>query len=116
MFYYINWGKIFRDEDIYAAIILAAFEAVDSAVTTTVDWSHGLQTVEYADAAGDALEATPGRVVLAYGNLLGAPWQWTKAPEFTDFIRRRIDGRGEKLRIELSFDGTGDAAFPTKAP
>jgi cytosine/adenosine deaminase-related metal-dependent hydrolase len=113
-FYYLNWGKIFRPEDIYAGNLLAAIEAIDSGVTTTVDWSHGLQTVEYADAAVDALEAVPGRFVLAYGNLLGAPWQWTKAPEFADFIRRRIDGRGDRLRMQLAFDITGDPAFPEK--
>ena len=115
MFYYINWGKIFRAEDIYAGNLLSAIEAVDSGVTTTVDWSHGLQTVEYADAAVDALEAVPGRFVLAYGNLLGAPWEWTKAPEFADFIRRRIDGRGDMLGMQLAFDVTGDPAFPEKA-
>src|SRR5260370_35518637 len=91
MFYYINWGKIFRAEDIYAGNILAAIEAVDSGVTTTVDWSHGLQTVEYADAAVDALEAVPARFVLAYGNLLAAPEGWPKAPESANSIRPRLD-------------------------
>ena len=114
-FYYLNWGKIFRPEDIYAGNLLSAIEAVDTGVTTTVDWSHGLQTVDYADAAVDALEAVPGRFVLAYGNLLGAPWQWTKAPEFADFIRRRIDGRGDMLGMQLAFDVTGDPAFPERA-
>ena len=114
-FYYLNWGKIFRPEDIYAGNLLAAIEAIDAGVTTTVDWSHGLQTVAYADAAVDALETVPGRFVLAYGNLLGAPWQWTKAPEFADFIRRRIDGHGDRLRMQLAFDVTGDPAFPEKA-
>ena len=114
-FYYLNWGKIFRAEDIYAGNLLSAIEAVDAGVTTTVDWSHGLQTVEYADAAVDALEAVPARFVLAYGNLLGAPWQWTKAPEFADFIRRRIDGRGDKLRMQIAFDVPGDPSFPEKA-
>ena len=113
-FYYLNWGKIFRPEDIYAGNLLAAIEAVDSGVTTTVDWSHGLQTIEHADAAVDALEAVPGRFVLAYGNLLGAPWQWTRAPEFADFIKRRIDGKGDRLRMQLAFDVTGDPAFPEK--
>src|SRR5438105_5391761 len=105
-FYYLNWGKIFRPEDIYAGNLLSAIEAVDAGVTTTVDWSHGLQTVEYADAAVDALEAVPGRFVLAYGNLLGAAWQWTEAPEFADFIRRRIDGHGEMLRTRLASEVT----------
>ena len=114
-FYYLNWGKIFRPEDIYAGNLLSAIESIDAGVTTTTDWSHGLQTAAYADAAVDAFEATPGRFVLAYGNLLGAPWEWTKAPEFTDFIRRRIDGRGEKLRMQLAFDVTGGPTFPEKA-
>ncbi|HLH61843.1 MAG TPA: amidohydrolase family protein [Ktedonobacteraceae bacterium] len=114
-FYYLNWGKIFRPEDIYAGNLLSAIEAVDAGVTTAVDWSHGLQTVEYADAAVDALEAVPGRFVLAYGNLLGAPWEWTRAPEFADFIKRRIDGRGDMLRMQIAFDVTGDPAFPEKA-
>ncbi len=113
-FYYLNWGKIFRAEDIYAGNLLAAIEAVDAGVTTSVDWSHGLQTVEYADAAVDAFEAVPGRFVLAYGNLLGAPWEWAKAPEFADFIRRRIEGRGDMLRMQIAFDVTGDPAFPEK--
>jgi 5-methylthioadenosine/S-adenosylhomocysteine deaminase len=115
-FYYLNWGKIFRPEDIYAGNLLSAIEAVDAGVTTSVDWSHGLQTVEYADAAVDALESVPGRFVLAYGNYLGAPWEWTKAPEFADFIRRRIDGRGDMLRMQIAFDIPGnDPTFPEKA-
>jgi cytosine/adenosine deaminase-related metal-dependent hydrolase len=114
-FYYLNWGKIFRPEDIFAGNLLSGIEAIDAGVTTSVDWSHGLQTVAYADAAVDALESIPGRFVLAYGNLLGAPWEWTKAPEFTDFIRRRIDGRGDNLRMQLAFDVTGGPEFPEKA-
>ncbi len=114
MYYYINWGKIFRPEDIYAGNLLSAIEAIDAGVTTSVDWSHGLQTTQHADAAVDALEEIPGRFVLAYGNLLGAPWEWTRKPEFADFIKRRFDGRGDMLRIQLAFDVTGDPAFPEK--
>ncbi|HEX2913589.1 MAG TPA: amidohydrolase family protein [Chloroflexia bacterium] len=115
VFYYLNWGKAFRPEDIYAGNLLSAVEALDAGVTTSVDWSHGLQTIAHADAAVDALESVDGRFVLAYGNLLGAPWEWTKAPEFKDFIRRRIDGRGDKLRMQLAFDVTSDTDFPEKA-
>ena len=114
VFYYLNWGKIFRPEDIYAGNLLAAIEAIDSGVTTTVDWSHGLQTTQHADAAVDALEAVPGRFVLAYGNYLGAPWEWSRKPEFADFIKRRIDGRGDMLGMQIAFDVTGDPAFPEK--
>jgi 5-methylthioadenosine/S-adenosylhomocysteine deaminase len=57
VFYYLSWGKIFRPEDIAAGNLLSAIEAVDSGVTTTLDWSHGLQTIEHGEAALDALRS-----------------------------------------------------------
>src|SRR5438045_1774963 len=57
VWYYLEWGKSFRPQDIYAGNLLSAIEALDAGVTTTVDWSHGLQTTEHAEAAVDALEA-----------------------------------------------------------
>src|SRR5689334_14868889 len=61
VWYYLNWGKKFRPQDVYAGNLLSAIESVDAGVTTTVDWSHGLQTIEHADAATDALEEARGR-------------------------------------------------------
>src|ERR671924_410111 len=61
VWYYLQWGKVFRPEDVYAGNLLSAIEALDAGVTTVVDWSHGLQSVGHADAAVDALEAVPGR-------------------------------------------------------
>ena len=77
VWFYLEWGKIFRPQDIYAGNLLSAIESLDAGVTTTVDWSHGLQTIDHADAAVDALEAVPGRFVLAYGNLQQGPWEWS---------------------------------------
>ncbi len=115
VWYYLEWGKIFRPEDIHAGNLLGAVEALDAGVTTTVDWSHGLRTVDHADAALDALEAVPGRWVLAYGNIQDGPWNWSTAPEFADFHRRRIDGKGDRLGFQMAFDVTGDPAFPERA-
>src|SRR3954452_10532881 len=66
---YLEWGKVFRPQDIHAGDLLAALEALEAGVTTCVDWSHNLQTPEPADAAIDALASVPGRFVLAYGNI-----------------------------------------------
>ncbi len=115
VWYYLESGKLFRPEDVYAGNLLAAIEAVDAGVTTTVDWSHGLQTTQHADAAVDALEAVPGRFVLAYGNIQQGPWVWSAAPEFRDFVDRRIHGKGDMLGFQMAFDVTGDPAFPEKA-
>ncbi|MFC0105276.1 amidohydrolase family protein [Kibdelosporangium aridum] len=112
VFYYLNWGKIFRPEDIYAGNLLSAIESLDAGVTTTVDWSHGLRTPEHGDAAVEALRTVPGRFVLAYGNLLGAPWEWSNSPEFRSFVDR--NSWGDMLGLQMAFDVTGDAAFPEK--
>jgi cytosine/adenosine deaminase-related metal-dependent hydrolase len=112
VWYYLESGKLFRPEDIYAGNYLSAVESIDAGVTTTVDWSHGLQTVQHADAAVDALQAVPGRFVLAYGNIQQGPWEWSASPEFRDFVARRA---GDLSGFQMAFDVTGDPTFPEKA-
>jgi 5-methylthioadenosine/S-adenosylhomocysteine deaminase len=112
VFYYLSWGKIFRPADIHAGNLLSAIEAVDAGVTTTLDWSHGLQTVEHGAAALDALRSSPGRYVLAYGNLLGAPWEWTNSNDFRAFLAQAAPD--DKVGLQLAFDVTGDASFPER--
>ncbi|MEU7858388.1 amidohydrolase family protein [Nonomuraea sp. NPDC049141] len=113
VWFYLEHGKLFRPEDVHAGNTLAAIEALDAGVTTVVDWSHGLQTVDHADAAADALQSVPGRYVLAYGNLQQSPAEWTAAPEFRDFVRRRVTG-DDLLGFQIAFDVLGDPAFPEK--
>jgi 5-methylthioadenosine/S-adenosylhomocysteine deaminase len=115
VWYYLNWGKKFRPQDIYAGNLLSAIESIDAGVTTTVDWSHGLQTIDHAEAATDALEAVPGRFVLAYGNIQQGSWEWTTTPEFRSFFVRRFDGKGDMLGFQIAFDVPGDEAFQEKA-
>jgi cytosine/adenosine deaminase-related metal-dependent hydrolase len=114
VWYYLEHGRAFRPEDVYAGNLLGAIEAVDAGVTTTVDWSHGLQTAQHADAAVDALQAVPGRFVLAYGNIQDAPANWTTSAEFRDFVSRRMSGDRDLLGFQLAFDVTGDPSFPEK--
>jgi 5-methylthioadenosine/S-adenosylhomocysteine deaminase len=114
VWYYLQHGKTFRPEDVYAGNLLSAVEALDAGVTTSVDWSHGLQTTQHADAAVDALEAVPGRFVLAYGNIQAGPWEWATSPEFKDFVDRRMP-RSDMLGFQMAFDVTGDPEFPERA-
>jgi cytosine/adenosine deaminase-related metal-dependent hydrolase len=113
VWYYLEHGRLFRPEDIHAGNVLAGIEALDAGVTTVVDWSHGLQTVEHADAAVDALRSVPGRFVLAYGNIQQAPAEWSGTAEFRDFVQRRITG-DDMLGFQMAFDVTGDPSFPEK--
>ncbi|GAA4906295.1 cytosine/adenosine deaminase-related metal-dependent hydrolase [Nonomuraea thailandensis] len=111
VWFYLEYGKLFRPEDVHAGNTLAAIEAIDAGVTTVVDWSHGLRTPDHADAAADALRSVPGRYVLAYGNIQQPPAEWATAPEFRDFVRRRITGDG-MLGFQMAFDVLGDPSFP----
>jgi 5-methylthioadenosine/S-adenosylhomocysteine deaminase len=104
VWYYLQFGKLFRPEDIYAGNYLSALEAIDAGVTTSVDWSHGLQTTQHADAAVDALTAVPGRFVLGYGNIQQSPWEWSTSPEFRDFVNRRITIGDDMLGFQICFD------------
>jgi 5-methylthioadenosine/S-adenosylhomocysteine deaminase len=111
---YLEHGKKFRPEDIHAGNLLSAIESIEAGVTTTVDWSHGLQTTDHAEAAVDALQAVPGRFVLAYGNIHAGPWEWSTQPEFRAFVDRRFSG-DDMLGFQMAFDVTGDPAFPERA-
>ena len=115
VWYYLEHGKAFRPEDVYAGNLVSAWDALEAGVTTTVDWSHGLQTVEHAEAAVDALQEVPGRFVLAYGNIQAGPWEWAGDASVQAFLERRRTGAGDLLGFQLAFDVTGDPSFPEKA-
>ena len=111
VWYYLENGRRFRPEDIRAGNLISAWDALEAGVTTTVDWSHGLQTVDHAEAAVDALTSVPGRFVLAYGNIQAAPWEWTADPAVRAFLER---SRTDLLGMQLAFDVLGDPSFPEK--
>jgi cytosine/adenosine deaminase-related metal-dependent hydrolase len=113
VWYYLEHGKVFRPEDVYAGNLVSAWESLEAGVTTTVDWSHGLQTTDHAEAAVDALQAVPGRFVLAYGNIQAGPWEWTADPAVRSFFERHPSS--DMLGMQIAFDVTGDPAFPEKA-
>ncbi|RZU31939.1 amidohydrolase family protein [Blastococcus saxobsidens] len=115
VWYYLEHGRKFRPQDVAAGNRLSALEAIESGVTTTVDWSHGLQSVDHAEAAVSALRSVPGRFVLAYGNIQAAPWEWTADPAVRSFLERHRDAADGSLGLQLAFDVTGDPAFPEKA-
>jgi cytosine/adenosine deaminase-related metal-dependent hydrolase len=113
VWYYLEHGKTFRPEDIHAGNLTSAWESLEAGITTTVDWSHGLQSVDHAEAAVDALRAVPGRFVLAYGNIQAGPWEWSADPAVRAFLERLRDD--DEIGLQLAFDVTGDPSFPERA-
>ena len=112
---YLEHGRRFRPQDIAAGNRLSAIESLDAGVTTTVDWSHNLHTVDHAEAAAEALRSVPGRFVLAYGNIQAGPWEWSADPTVRSFLERLRDAKNDLLGVQIAFDVTGDPAFPEKA-
>lgn len=115
VWYYLQHGVKFRPEDVAAGNLISALDAVESGVTTSVDWSHGLRTIDHGEAAYEALATSPGRFVLAYGNLAQSPWEWTADRAIQDLlIRSRDDSR--MFGTQIAFDVPNqDENFPELA-
>jgi len=111
VWYYLEHGMKFRPEDVAAGNAVSALDAVESGVTTSVDWSHGLRTPDHGEAAYEALATSPGRFVLAYGNLAGAPWEWSQDPAVRKVIERARDDSA-LFGAQIAFDIPGDPSFP----
>lgn len=62
-----QYGPRFRTQDVHAATLAGALEALDAGITTLIDYSHALHTPEHADAAVDALHTAGLRTVFGYG-------------------------------------------------
>lgn len=103
VWYYLQHGAKFRPEDYAAGNLISALDAIESGVTTSVDWSHGLRTVEHGEAAFDALVSSPGRFVFAYGNIHQSPWEWTADPAVQALlVKSRDDSR--MFGTQIAFD------------
>lgn len=104
-------SRHFRPEDTYVGNYLGALEALDSGITTLVDWSHNLFTPEHADAAVQALRDAGLRAVFAHGG--GAP-QWS-APLPSPVLHPE-DARRVRDQHFASDDGLVTMALALRGP
>ena len=114
VWYYLESGKPSAPRTSTPATCSRRIEALDAGVTTCVDWSHGLQTTEHADAAVDALEAVRAgscSLTATSSRPVGVGGR-ARVPR----LRPPADQRGDDmLGFQIAFDVTGDPAFPEKA-
>jgi 5-methylthioadenosine/S-adenosylhomocysteine deaminase len=66
----------YRPEDVYAANLLGALEALDSGITTMLDWSHIMNTPDHADEAIRGLKEAGIRAIFAHGTPSDPPGVW----------------------------------------
>ncbi|HWD03422.1 MAG TPA: amidohydrolase family protein [Amycolatopsis sp.] len=64
---HLGLSAFFTAEDTYAGNFVGAVEALDSGITTMLDWSHNVNTPEQSDAAVTALADSGIRAVFAHG-------------------------------------------------
>jgi 5-methylthioadenosine/S-adenosylhomocysteine deaminase len=64
---HLGLSGFFTTEDTYAGNFVGAVEALDSGITTLLDWSHNVNTPEQSDAAVHALVDSGIRAVFAHG-------------------------------------------------
>lgn len=115
VWYYLQHGAKFRPQDYAAGNLISALDAIESGVTTSVDWSHGLRTVEHGEAAFDALVSSPGRFVFAYGNIHQSPWEWTADPAIQRLLAASRDD-SRMFGTQIAFDVPNqDEQFPELA-
>jgi len=84
---HFGFSRHFRPEDTYAGNLLGAVEALDSGITTLLDWSHNCETPEHGDAAVAGLRDSGMRAVFAHG---GGATMWqvpSPVPHDRDVLR-----------------------------
>uniref|UniRef100_UPI00049491AB amidohydrolase family protein n=1 Tax=Herbaspirillum lusitanum TaxID=213312 RepID=UPI00049491AB len=83
-------GAAYRPEDVYIGTLLGAVSALDSGITTMLDWSHIQNSPEHTDAAVIALQDSGMRAIFAHGWPLvdGASWMFNSQRGHLEDIRR----------------------------
>ena len=86
------FGAKYTPEDAYIGDLLSALGAIDTGVTTILDWSHIQNTPEHTDACVKALAESGVRAVFGYGNAQNASgrfWEVTESKYPDDIGRLR---------------------------
>jgi cytosine/adenosine deaminase-related metal-dependent hydrolase len=89
-----GYATVYRAEDMYIGTRLAALTAIDSGITTLLDFSHNSRTREHSDAAIEALHDTGIRGVHA-----------SMGPHFGDWDRQ---WPGDLTRVKGQYFSTDD--------
>jgi cytosine/adenosine deaminase-related metal-dependent hydrolase len=98
---------LYRPEDVYAATLAGALEALDCGITTVLDWAHIMNSPEHADASVAALRQSGIRGVFAHSapNDDEAPLWWSnsdrKHPEDARRVRQVLSDDSARVTMAL---------------
>jgi len=86
---------VYRPEDVHAGDLLSAWGALNSGITTLLDWSHISNTPEHSDAAIQGLRESGIRAVYGYGT--GAAGPRNQYPGDSKRLRRQYFASEDQL-------------------
>jgi 5-methylthioadenosine/S-adenosylhomocysteine deaminase len=114
-FMFGHFAPSYTPEDMYAASLLGALEALDAGVTTVVDWSHNMRTPQHADAVVDALLASGARARLAYGHGDGTrpANDWVLEGDVARLRDERFPTAEDRVTLQIALD-LYDSALPER--
>jgi 5-methylthioadenosine/S-adenosylhomocysteine deaminase len=95
----------FRPEDAYMGNLLSALGAIDSGITTLLDWSHIQGSPEHTDAAVQALEDSGLRAVFAYGFPWWGKWEERQPSWFVRAATEHFSTQDQLLTLALAAPG-----------
>ncbi|MFE2491348.1 amidohydrolase family protein [Streptomyces mirabilis] len=110
-----GYATVYRPQDMYIGTRLAALTAIDSGITTMLDFSHNSRTREHSDAAIEALLDTGIRGVHAsMGPHFGA-WDRQWPGDLTRIKDQYFSSDDQLLTLRLATLATDEIAGPALA-
>ncbi|MEU9264928.1 amidohydrolase family protein [Streptomyces sp. NPDC048251] len=110
-----GYATVYRPEDMYIGTRLAALTAIDSGITTMLDFSHNSRTREHSDAAIEALVDTGIRGVHASMGPHFGQWDRQWPGDLTRLKDRYFSSDDQLLTLRLAALATDEIAGPTLA-
>jgi cytosine/adenosine deaminase-related metal-dependent hydrolase len=98
-------GMRYQPEDMYAANLIGMLDALDSGITTIVDWSHNNNTPAHADAAIQAVFDAGIRAVWGCGNANDEWLPVSEIPQSKDVARIKrqwFDSPDQRVTLALA--------------
>ncbi|MGW6518072.1 amidohydrolase family protein [Streptomyces sp. NPDC054950] len=110
-----GYATVYRPEDMYIGTRLAALTAIDSGITTMLDFSHNSRTREHSDAAVEALLDTGIRGVHASMGPHFGQWDRQWPGDLARLKDRYFSSDDQLLTLRLAALATDEIAGPALA-
>ncbi|MFF7105506.1 amidohydrolase family protein [Streptomyces nigra] len=110
-----GYATVYRPEDMYVGTRLAALTAIDSGITTMLDFSHNSRTPEHSDAAVEALRDTGIRGVHASMGPHFGDWDRQWPGDLTRLKDQYFTSDDQLLTLRLAALATDEIAGPRLA-